>query len=215
MNTVKILVEGNAKENQNNWVASSTVTLIKADGKNIIVDPGCNREKLLKSLKNNNLKTGDIDFVFITHNHTDHILLAGVFENAKIIDNSEIYDDDKITEHKNIIPGTNLKIIQTPGHDQFHCSLVVDTSDGIYIIAGDVFWWMNEKRQKLECNDLVHHPDPYAKDLKVLQNSRKKILKLANFVIPGHGKLFKVEYHAPFAKSLSGVVLCQKSGTSD
>ncbi len=30
-------------------------------------------------------------------------------------------------------------------------------------------------------------------DMKKLVDSRKKILEIANFVIPGHGKMFKVE----------------------
>ena len=49
MNQVKILIQGYAKEIENGWKASSTVTLIKSGDKNIIVDPGCNRKRLLEN----------------------------------------------------------------------------------------------------------------------------------------------------------------------
>lgn len=40
MAEIKILIEGYAKQTANGWVANSTVTLVKASGKNIIADPG-------------------------------------------------------------------------------------------------------------------------------------------------------------------------------
>ena len=33
--------------------------------------------------------------------------------------------------------------------------------------------------------------DPYAADLKILAESRKKVAGLADWIIPGHGKMFK------------------------
>jgi len=193
MDKVKVLIEGYAKKIKNGWLASSTTTLVESNSKKIIVDPGCNRKKLLKKLGRNNLKAGDIDFVFTTHNHTDHILLTGMFENAKVLNDTEIYDGDIQVEHRNTIPDTDLKIIQTLGHDQFHCALVVPTENKTYVIAGDVFWWMDDEEQKTDYESLVDHKDPYIKDEKAIKESRKKILELADYVIPGHGKMFKVE----------------------
>ncbi|KKQ74371.1 MAG: hypothetical protein US94_C0006G0006 [Berkelbacteria bacterium GW2011_GWB1_38_5] len=191
-NQIKILIQGYAKKIADGWLASSTVTLIESDSKKIIVDPGCNRTELLKALAGNKLTTTDIDYVLLTHNHTDHQLLTGIFENAKVLNDTEIYENDKQIDHKNIIPGTDLKIIQTPGHDQFHCALIVPTDDGTYVVAGDVFWWMDNDEQKTDYESLIKHKDPYVKDEKVLGNSRKKILEIGDFIIPGHGKVFKV-----------------------
>jgi glyoxylase-like metal-dependent hydrolase (beta-lactamase superfamily II) len=39
----------------------------------------------------------------------------------------------------------------------------------------------------------MNHRDPYVKDKEKLKESRKKILEIADYVIPGHGKMFKVE----------------------
>lgn len=194
MAKVKVLIEGYAKEIDNGWLASSTTTLIESDDKKIIVDPGCNRAKLLSELEKNNLNPSDIDFVLLTHNHTDHSLLAGIFENAKVIDDTEIYNNDNQIEHDGIIPGTDIKIIETPGHDQFHCAVVVeDEKLGKVVVAGDVFWWMDDEEQKTDFDSLVNHIDPYVKDEEILKNSRKKVLEIADYIIPGHGKMFKVD----------------------
>lgn len=193
MTKVKILIEGYAKKIANGWLASSTVTLIEANDKKIIVDPGCNRSKLLEELARNGLATSDIDYVLCTHNHNDHIVLAGIFENAKVLNDTEIYDNDNQIEHGGIIPGTVLQIVSTPGHDQFHCSLIVPTDEGTYAVAGDVFWWNDEEEEKTDRESLLGHPDPYVKDLMVLRESREKLLNQADFIIPGHGKMFKVE----------------------
>ena len=190
MTKIDILVEGYAKEIDCGWVASPTVTLVTSNSKNIIVDPGCNRERLLKALEKRNLTPNDIDFVLLTHNHTDHTLLTGIFENAKVITTDEIYNGDHQVEHDNRIPGTDLEIIQVPGHTPDHCALVAKTDEGTYVVAGDVFWWMDDEEQKIDINK----KDPaHSGDMNQLIESRKKILEIADWVIPGHGKMFKVE----------------------
>ena len=192
MNEIKILIEGYAKEIDNGWLASSSVTLIKSDGKNIIVDPGCNRKMLLESLEKENLKISDIDFVILTHNHTDHTLLTGLFEKAKVITPSEIYNGDNQTEHNNSVPETELELIQTPGHSPEHISIVVTTENGVYVVGGDVFWWTDDEEQKIDVEkDDDAHPDEV--NMKDLIESRKKILEVADYIIPGHGKIFKVQ----------------------
>lgn len=201
MSEIKILIEGYAKEISGGWLASSTVTLVRAmtrlrqgsgeAKKNIIIDPGCNREKLSAALKKENLKVGDIDFVLLTHNHLDHTLLAGIFPNAKVLTTEEMYHNDNQVAHGNIIPDTDLKIIQTPGHCSEHCSLVVPTERGIYIVAGDVFWYVDDETQTADIQK-IDDAHPAEVDMEKLIESRKKILEIADYIIPGHGKMFKV-----------------------
>lgn len=193
MAKVKVLIEGYAKEVKGGWLASSTTTLIKDSGKNILVDPGINRKLLLKKLKEEGLTPDDINFVFMTHYHPDHNLLTGIFIKAIVVDDSMFYQKDKQWDHQNIIPGTKIKILQTPGHEKFHGSLVVPTDKGIVVVAGDVFWWADEEEQKIDRESLLTHKDPFVKDKKALLESRKKLLEIADWIIPGHGKMFKVE----------------------
>jgi glyoxylase-like metal-dependent hydrolase (beta-lactamase superfamily II) len=192
MAQVKILIKGYAQETKSGWIASSTTTLIKDRDLNIITDPGSNRKLLFKKLSQENLKTSQIDFVFMTHYHPDHNLLSGIFEKAKVLDDELIYDGDKEYEHDGKIPDTGLKILSTPGHEKFHGSLIVPTKKGTVIIAGDVFWWADEEAQKISSEQaLLAHKDPFVKDKKALLASRKKILAIADWIIPGHGKIFK------------------------
>lgn len=195
MTKVKTIIKGYAKEINGEEFASSTVTLIQDEGVKALVDPGMDRAALLESLSKEELKPENINFVIVTHTHLDHSLLAGIFENAKILDNGDVFSfDGRISAHEGRMPGTNIEIIGTPGHDQFHCSVLVNTEDlGKVVIAGDVFWWTDEEEQKTDRQSLLKHKDPYVKDEQALTESRKKILKLADYIIPGHGEMFKVE----------------------
>ncbi|MBU4369458.1 MBL fold metallo-hydrolase [Patescibacteria group bacterium] len=195
MTEIKILIKGYAREKNGDEYASSTAVLIKTKNKNIIVDPGIDRKRLLTALKKENLSTNDIDYVILTHYHLDHSLLTGIFAKAKILDQSEIYSwDGKIKEHYGYVPGTDIKIIKTPGHDMFHCSVLVKTKKlGLVAIAADVFWWADKQKQKIDKKNLMKLKDPYVKDKKALKISREKILRIADYIIPGHGKMFKVK----------------------
>ena len=166
---VKVLIKGYAKEIKNGWIASSTTVLIEDKGKKIIVDPGINRKLLLESLKRENLTVEDIDVVFMTHLHPDHNYLSGIFVDAIAMDDGVIYEGDKETEYSGNIPGTNIKVMLTPGHEKFHASLVVETDKGTIVVAGDVFWWMDDEGQNVsDIEELLNHKDPFVKDILLL-----------------------------------------------
>ena len=63
---------------------------------------------------------------------------------------------------------------------------------GRIVIAGDLFWWRDNEKQRTDYHSLVYKKDPYAKNQTELIASRKKVLKLADYIIPGHGRMFKV-----------------------
>ena len=48
-------------------------------------------------------------------------------------------------------------------------------------VCGDVFWTENQPAI-----------DPYATDLKELEKSRGLVLKNVDWIIPGHGPMYKV-----------------------
>lgn len=194
MAKIKVLIEGYAKEEENFQLASSTTTLIKEKNLKIVVDPGMDRKLLLKALEKENLTVSDIAYVILTHHHPDHFLLSGIFENAKILDNEYIYSfDGKIEKHNGKIPKTNIEIIETPGHMTSHCSVLVDDEElGKVAISADVFWWWDEEDKKTDRESLMERKDPYVENEEELTNSRNKILKIADYIIPGHGKMFKV-----------------------
>lgn len=190
MNKVKVLIEGYAKVNNGVWDASPSVTLIDTGKYKIIADPGCNREMLLEALSKESLKTGNINYVFISHYHLDHCTLIGIFEKATIVDGIQWQKGPIGGElEDNKLPNTDIEIVKTPGHTLDHASLLVETEEGKVLVGADVFWWMDNEEQKVE----VDKKDDYAEDMEALKKSRKMALEIADFIIPGHGKMFKVE----------------------
>jgi len=187
MAKIKVLIEGYAKRIKGGWLASSTTTLVKDSNKNIIIDPGISRKLLLEKLKRESLAFDDVDIVFLTHYHPDHVFLAAALEKAIIVDGDTVYREDREIEYKGKIPGTNLTAIPTPGHTYEHCALLVPTDKGNVVVAGDVFWWMGGEKQVVS----VNKEDPFTEDSKDLVKSRKKILEIADWIIPGHGKVFE------------------------
>jgi glyoxylase-like metal-dependent hydrolase (beta-lactamase superfamily II) len=194
MATIKVLIEGYAKELQNGWVASSTTCLIISGDKKIITDPGCNRQKLLDALQKENLTTDDIDYVFLSHCHPDHILLASLFEKAKYVtyDSNLVYDNDLLVAFDKNILGEDIEIIETPGHVLEHLSLLVDTPEGKVAVAGDVIWWVDGQEQIVDIYQ-KDHSQAKGMNMEKLIESRKKLIELADYIIPGHGKMFKVK----------------------
>lgn len=184
MTKVKVLIEGYVKDKDTKVVP--TTTLIQ-DGKvNIVVDPGMGKNKkevLEKALRKEGLKFEDIDIVFCTHYHLDHTQYIGLFPKAKLIDSLYIYDGNNWLDHQGegFKLSPNVSTIHTPGHTPEHASLVVKLKKKVVVIAGDLWWH----------SDLTPKVDPMAWNQKKLEKSRKKILKIANFIIPGHGKMFK------------------------
>ena len=194
MNEVKILVQGYAKSTGNGtFTASPTTVLIKDSGKLILVDPGANKEKLIQALKGEGLEPASIDIIFLTHYHIDHLLNIRLFPNNDIFDISTIYRGDEEIEFSKKIPGTNIRVIPTPGHAYEHASLIISTAGGKICVAGDLWWWDDLDEQKTDEKSLLSLKDPFVKDKKALLRSREKILKLADFVIPGHGRMFRIE----------------------
>lgn len=194
MADVKILIEGYAKQLKNGWVASSTVCLVSSGNKKIITDPGCHRGKLLNALKKEGLSTRDIHYVFLSHQHPDHILLAGIFEKAKCItfDANLMYDNDLLQEFNKHQLGRDIEIVETPGHVLEHLSLVVKTPQGKMGIVGDAIWWREGDKQEFKLNQ-KDYSQAKGMNMKQLIESRRKLLEKSDYIIPGHGKMFKVK----------------------
>jgi glyoxylase-like metal-dependent hydrolase (beta-lactamase superfamily II) len=193
MNEFKIIIRGYAqKEASGRYKATSTTVLVHSQGKFVLFDPGLHPNELKTAFSMENITIDDIDIVTATHSHLDHSRNRRLFDKAKFQDLFSIYKAEKKTAERIFIPETAIEVIHTPGHVDKHFSLLVDTSSGKYAIAGDVFWWEDGEEQKVDILSLIEHPDPIAKDQNLLQSSRKKLLDMTDFIIPGHGDVFPV-----------------------
>lgn len=183
MAEVKILIEGFTSGDNGGGITCPTITLVRDNNMVIVVDPGVlNSQQLLtEALQKENLKVSNVNYVFITHSHLDHYRNIGMFEQAKTIEYFGVWDKGACEDWPNQLTD-DIEIIKTPGHNYDALSLLVKTNVGIIAIVGDVFW--NERGPK---------NDPYASDPEKLVISRKRVLELADYVIPGHGPMFKVK----------------------
>ncbi len=87
----------------------------------------------------------------------DHSLLAGIFEDAVILDDGEVYTwSGEIYSHDGRVPGTDIRIIPTPGHALFHCSVLFSTQEyGTVAVVGDLWWWKEDEKQETTVEALL------------------------------------------------------------
>ena len=130
------------------------------------------------------MRADDVDIIFITHSHMDHYRNIGMFTKAKALDYWGWWTGDVWNECSGKV-SEDISIIKTPGHSYDGMTMIVETSKGTVAICGDVFW-----------KEGLPKKDPYASDLKTLAGSRKLVMQSADFVIPGHGKMFRTNRKA-------------------
>ncbi len=102
-----------------------------------------------------------------------------------------MYDQDRMFEFDKYALGNDIEIIDTPGHVLEHLALLVNTPKGKVAIAGDVIWWIEGEQQVFKMNQ-PDHSQAKGMNMAKLIASRKKLIKNADYIIPGHGKMFKV-----------------------
>jgi len=184
MAEVKILIEGyttadTAESGEEKTCA--TITLVKDKDLVMIVDPGVLEDQkiLIDKLKEEDLAVNDVDIVCLTHSHIDHFRNIGMFSRAKTLEYYGLWDGNRVANWNSQF-SDEIQIIKTPGHSSDSITLLVKTSRGTVAICGDVFWKKDFPAD-----------DSYASDKEQLEESRKKVLAMSDWVIPGHGEEFK------------------------
>ena len=189
-----ILIEGYAHtDTAGVTYASPTTSLLQFEGKNYLVDPGCNGTLLLEQLRKLHLQPADITALFLSHYHPDHFLNIRLFPEISIYDGSMQWDQDKEIPYADYWLHPEFKLLATPGHATEQCSLLIDTENmGLVCIAQDVFWWEDDKQKSVTVDELLTLADPFANDLAALRTSREMVLATdALWIVPGHGKMFR------------------------
>jgi len=168
---------------------ASTVGLIRDGDTLVVVDPGMvsNRAVILDPLAELGIDPAAITDVVFSHHHPDHTINAALFPNARIHDHWAIYTDDiwdsRDAEGFEISP--SIKLIRTPGHSAEDITTLAGTADGV--VAFTHVWW----------TATIPEQDPYAIDAATLSTSRKRVLDIADQVVPGHGPMFVPDETTP------------------
>lgn len=169
--------------------ADGTITLVTGRI-NILVDTGgpWNKDFLLSALESLGISPQDISFVVCTHGHSDHTGNINLFPDAVLISSHDICKGDLYTIHDFSEPYViyeGIEVITTPGHTRQDVSVIVRTESGVVAITGDLF----ENKADLDDESLWKTMSELPEEQ---QASRGRILKLADFIIPGHGDIFPV-----------------------
>lgn len=179
--------------------AHSSITLIRSSGKHIIVDTGFPGDEvnIKKGLEAAGLTPEGIDIVINTHGHMDHIAGNKLFKNARfLIHPLEPRSAPPGCEVEEVDPPMNLDenvaIIFTPGHSRGCISVVIrhlpsrfSGPDKTVVCAGDAL--------PIQANYIGWLPPGISYDWEVALDSMKRIVQIADWVIPGHDKPFRVD----------------------
>lgn len=189
---ISVLAEGYAEILEGGRLrASPSAVLVEDAGTRLLVDPGADRGGLFSGLARNGLSAEDVNLIFVTHTHLDHILNLRLFPEAEVCDSSYIYRGDEEIPIGRYVPGTKVEVLPTPGHTPDHASLLVTVENEVWLVAGDLFWWWDGAVQKTDRESLLGLEDESATDPAALKTSRMRALARAEVVIPGHGKVFR------------------------
>lgn len=155
----------------------SCVYLIKLDNKNILIDTSTlqNRPELIKNLKELKLKPEDINFVFLTHGHFDHIENLDIFTNAEFYgEKKDFHNCEKVKDIKKQ-QFKQIEVIETPGHT--FGSICLYMPEEKILFSGDTLFHNNNIGRTDFPNS---SPKDMESSLELLENLKIKHL------LPGH-----------------------------
>lgn len=187
---VKVLIEGTTNADS---VAETgeektrpTISLVREGDFVMIVDPGIleNQQILVDALAKEGLTPNDINVVCITHSHLDHYRNIGMFPKAKTLEYFGLWKKESVENWPEQF-SPHIQVLKTPGHDYTGITLFVTTDEGVVAICGDVFWKENYPENPKD--------DVYASNPELLVKSRKLIIEMADWIVPGHAGIYKVK----------------------
>ena len=192
---VKVLFDGFSRQlDDDRMEANCSCTLIQSVDKsvNIVVDTMTpwDGEKLLKALNAEGVSKDDVNFVISTHGHSDHLGNNNLFLKAThIVGESVSKGETYFFESFPYDLDDDVWIIKTPGHTSDSVSVVVKIESGdIVVVAGDTF----EREEDIE-DAYLWRAIGGSEDPDKQEQSRRTILLMADFIVPGHGPMFKVK----------------------
>lgn len=214
---IEVLLPGFPGAHDQGVFGLATCSLVRTD-RLIVVDPGHFGRKpyLYESLKSRKLSPEDIDIVFLTELHWDHIMNYEMFTNARILAPKEDWEylanepplpNVRYSKHtaqnlkedgvelvsKEGPLARDVKIIRVVGHSPGHTALLVNTSNGPTCVSGDA---IHNGRTYLTEHESIITMGGRQEDA---DNSIRKIKKMAKIIYPGHdapfiGKGNSIEY---------------------
>ena len=85
-------------------------TIIKNDNTTIVIDCGCTKTYLKTKFKEVNVEINDVDALFITHTHSDHVSAISLFKDIKTYAGTKVLDNTHIINNKETITINDISI---------------------------------------------------------------------------------------------------------
>ena len=200
-------------------------TLVQVGNKNILIDVGFSFKSLTEKLKQINVFLKDIDYVFITHDHSDHISGLKVLLNKT---NAKVYIDERIISSydyilgrenvvklldENVIEGNILvKSVPTSHDATSSCGYLIECDNESMVLVTDT-GYIHEKHLSYLKNKNYYLIESNH-NVEMLRNGRYPI-KTQQRILSPEGHLSN-EYSAMYMTKLLGedtrkIVLCHLS----
>lgn len=187
-----------------------SLVLIRTGGRTILFDTGPFRVRpvLIRALQELGLAPQDIDTIFLTHLHWDHVENLDLFPDAEVFTPRtefdyaasprpndwgtppyvrEILGDMRITllpeQEQELFPGVRTLLL--PGHSVGLQGLVVDTDGERAVLASDALWSARDATRAV--------PDVAFFDPVKAQISLDRALSAGNVFFPGHDRPFQLD----------------------
>jgi glyoxylase-like metal-dependent hydrolase (beta-lactamase superfamily II) len=182
---VDVLVHGYVRPGE----VTSTVSLVRDGAAVVIIDPGMvlDRHDILDPLTSLGIDPSAVTDVVLSHHHPDHTMNVALFSEARVHDHWAIYHRDSWTDRvaDGFMLSPSVRLIATPGHTRQDITILVGTPDGT--VAFTHLWWSAGRPAE----------DPKAEDADALHASRRRVLQVADRIVPGHGAPFVPDSTTP------------------
>lgn len=159
-----------------------TSTYIEDGNHRIVVDvPNAGEEEdFLAALEKAGIDPLKVDLVVLTHFHPDHVGCLHLFPNAEYLSAGSRWKGSIHARwsEESLPISDDVYVLKTPGHSDADCSVIVNAPQGVVAIAGDL-WVRSPSDPRLQ---VLH-------DTGRLEASRRRLIELADFIIPGHGPM--------------------------
>lgn len=207
---IDLLIPGLPAKTDHFLFGICSLLLIRTAGRTILFDTGPFRVRpfLINALKRLGLLPGDIDTIFLTHLHWDHVENLDLFSRAEVLTPQSEFDyaaaprpndwgtppyvreilrDMHVTllpeQEQEIFPG--VKTLLLPGHSVGLQGLVIDTGNERAVLASDALWSARDATRAV--------PDVAFFDPAKAQTSLDRALAAGDVFYPGHDRPFRLK----------------------
>ncbi|VDM36772.1 unnamed protein product [Toxocara canis] len=197
---VSIGGQGSAVEyGDNEYEFIASIVLVQDESTNILIDTGLGTDTngrthmhQSNSLSNLNVKPSDVHYVVSTHGHPSHSGNTNDFPDSFHYAGNYVYHRNRFNFSQLLEDTTesltsNVYLLKARGHSSDDISVIVRNADtlGTVAISGDIFIRKEDLTYPLMWRPLSTNETQQAE-------SRRRLLCLADYIVPGHGHMFAV-----------------------